>query len=193
MGEKESILDNIETHKDFILVSVNPNFYPVSVIYSAAYAMLDKAHVIIDGDPKSEVLVELRPKKKEEITEKDLKELGYMFNDELINYSIYTIQATRTKRIREALIESALRGNIRGPMEPPGVRGDTSPQIPLRFPQPRFNQPYTNIKKPQPGPRDDMPDPLGIRKVKIPEDDDIPDPKGIMKNNIRKDECGCDS
>ena len=186
MAEKDSILDNIETHEDFIQVSVNPNFYPVSVIYSAAYAMLDKAHVIIDGDPKSEVLVELRPKDKEEMTAKGMKELGYIFNDELINYSIYTIQATRTKRIREALIESALRGNVQGPVEPPIARRNIPPSIPQRFPQP--NPPPPNPDPPPKLPSDDFKDPLGIRQVKIPEEDEIPDPKGIMRDNIKKDD-----
>ncbi len=190
MGEKESILDNIEIHKNFLVISVNPKFYPVSVIYSAAYAMLDKVHVIIDGDPNSEVLVELRPKADGEISEKNLKEIGYNFNDELINYSIYTIQATRTKRIREALMESALRGNVRGPEPPrkgpePPRRGPGPPQpMPQRFPQPSGPGPGG----PGPRPTDNVPDPMGIRKVQVPEEDRVADPKGIMKDNTRRDD-----
>jgi len=109
MVEDESILNNIEVYKDFVLVSVNPKLYPLSVVYAAAYALLDKVHVIIDGNPETEILVELRAKDKGQ----DLKELGYLFNDELVNYSIYTVQATRNKKLRESIVEYALRGNLR--------------------------------------------------------------------------------
>jgi len=108
MSEEDSILDNIEIHKNFAIISINPKLYPLSVIYSAAYWLLDRVHVIIDGDPETEILVEIRPKDKKV----DLKEIGYEFNDELINYSVYTVQATRNKRLREMIVEKALMGNI---------------------------------------------------------------------------------
>ncbi|MFC2135185.1 hypothetical protein ACFLTH_11255 [Bacteroidota bacterium] len=115
MIEEESVLDNIEVHKNFAIISVNPKLYPLSVIYSASYWLLDKAHVIVDGDPDTEILIEIRPK----VKGTDLKELGYKFNDELINYSVYTVQATRNKRIRELIVENALQGNLRNaPKEP---------------------------------------------------------------------------
>lgn len=114
---ENSILDNIEVHNDFAIISINPKLYPLSVIYSAAYWILDKVHVIIDGDPETEILVEIRQKNKEEPL--DLKEVGYEFNDELINYSVYTVQATRNKRLREYIMENSLSGNtsqnIKGP------------------------------------------------------------------------------
>lgn len=116
MGDKnskpDSVLDNIEFHKDFAIVSVNPKLYPLSVIYSAAYWILDRAHVIIDGDPDTEVLVEIRKKKGKEV---ELKKLSYEFNDELINYSVYTVQATRNKDIRDMVVQNSLNGNMKGP------------------------------------------------------------------------------
>jgi His-Xaa-Ser system protein HxsD len=111
MTEEDSILDNIEIHKNFAIISVNPKMYPLSVIYSAAYWLLDRVHVLIDGDPETEVLVEIRPKKEQKV---DLKEIGYEFNDELINYSVYTVQATRNKKLREMIVENALAGNLKG-------------------------------------------------------------------------------
>ncbi|MBU0471413.1 MAG: His-Xaa-Ser system protein HxsD [Nanoarchaeota archaeon] len=115
MSEEDSILDNIEIHKDFAIISVNPKLYPLSVIYSAAYWLLDRVHVIIDGDPDTEILVEIRPKKELKV---DLKEIGYEFNDELINYSVYTVQATRNKKLREMIVENALAGNLRNSPPP---------------------------------------------------------------------------
>ena len=111
MTEEDSILDNIEIHKNFAIISVNPKMYPLSVIYSAAYWLLDRVHVLIDGDPETEVLVEIRPKKEQKV---DLKKIGYEFNDELINYSVYTVQATRNKKLREMIVENALAGNLKG-------------------------------------------------------------------------------
>jgi len=117
MIEEESILDNIEIHKNFAIISINPKLYPLSVIYSAAYWLLDRVHVIIDGDPDTEILIEIRPKDKE--SKVDLKEIGFEFNDELINYSVYTVQATRNKKLREMIVENALAGNLRtGPPNP---------------------------------------------------------------------------
>lgn len=138
MVEEDSILDNIEIHKNFAIISINPKLYPLSVIYSAAYWLLDRVHVIIDGDPDTEILVEIRPKK--DLKEIDLKEIGYEFNDELINYSVYTVQATRNKRLREVIIEHALAGNTKG-------QQSFNPR-----PQANLNQKQQcNIKTPQSG------------------------------------------
>lgn len=115
MSNEDSILDNIEVHKNFAIISVNPKLYPLSVIYSAAYWLLDKVHVIIDGDPETEILIEIRPKDKDVAV--DLKEVGYFFNDELINYAVYTVQATRNKKLREMVMENALAGNLRNVSE----------------------------------------------------------------------------
>lgn len=132
MTDEDSVLDNIEIHKNFAIISVNPKLYPLSVIYSAAYWLLDRVHVIIDGDPDTEILIEIRPKDKDKKV--DIKEIGYEFNDELINYSVYTVQATRNKRMREMILENALAGNLRNqptPINPP--RPQPSQQLPRTF------------------------------------------------------------
>ncbi len=137
---ENSILDNIEIHKDFAIISVNPKLYPLSVIYSAAYWLLDRVHIIVDGDPETEILIEIRPKKDEEL---DLKEIGYEFNDELINYSVYTVQATRNQKLRERIIDNAL-ANIEpvktGNMNQGNVRCDVPNQNQAPDPT-RFNRP----------------------------------------------------
>lgn len=89
-------------------VMVNTKLYPPEVIYSAAYVFLDKAHFLFDGDPKKEVVVTVKPKEKS----LDLKRLCLDFNNELINYSVYVIQAARKQAIREAIIKRALATNI---------------------------------------------------------------------------------
>ena len=86
-----------------VIISINPKIFPLEVIYSAAYMLLDRAHIIIDGNPKKKILVQLKAKKKD-----DLTKLAYEFNDELINYSVYVVQAARTSGIRQAIVQRAL-------------------------------------------------------------------------------------
>ena len=48
--------------KDSVKVSVDTKIYPLDVIYSSAYVFLDKAYILLDGNPEEVVVVELRPK-----------------------------------------------------------------------------------------------------------------------------------
>ena len=97
---------NMEIHKDLILLSINPKIYPLDVVYSAAYALLDKAYIILDGDPEEEIIVEIRPKAKI-----PLKKLGDGFNQELINYAVYKKQSEKNALIRQTIIQRALLTN----------------------------------------------------------------------------------
>jgi len=86
-----------------VLIAVNPKIYPLEVIYSAAYMFLDRAYVVIDGDPEAEVVVQLKAKGKE-----DLEKMAFEFQNELVNYAVYVVQAARTSEIRKAIVEKAL-------------------------------------------------------------------------------------
>ena len=101
--------DNIKVHKegDRILVSVKTGIYPLDIIFSAAYVFLDRAYVIIDGDPEREITVELKPKD----GKTDLEKLGGEFGNELLNYSVYKIQSEKNSAIRQAIIQRALMTN----------------------------------------------------------------------------------
>lgn len=95
----ENGFENIEVKDDRVVVSVNPKIYSLEVIQSAAYVFLDKVYVIVDGDPESEIFVELRPKENT-----DLEKLGLEFNNELVNYAVYDIQSKRNKEVRDAIV-----------------------------------------------------------------------------------------
>lgn len=99
---------NLELNKkeNRVLVSINPKIYPLDVIYSAAYVFLDKAYVLLDGNPKEKVTVELKPKEKH-----DLEKLGREFNNELLNYAQYKKQAKLNAPIRQILLQRALITN----------------------------------------------------------------------------------
>jgi hypothetical protein len=58
-------MENFEIDKESnsVVVSVNPKIFPLEVIYSAAYVFLDRAYIMIDGDPQEDILVQLKTKK----------------------------------------------------------------------------------------------------------------------------------
>ena len=95
-------------NKEHVLVSVNPKIYSLDVVQAAAYVLMDRAYIVIDGDPKEKILVELKPSNKKE----DLEKLGRDFNNELINYAVYKVQSERTKEIRETIVKRALLTNL---------------------------------------------------------------------------------
>ena len=100
---KIKMIDNIEIHKNKIVVSVNPIFYNLDVVYSSLYNFLDGCYCKVNGDPVEEILVELKPKKKT-----DLERLGREFNNELINYSAVEIRGIKTKDMRLEIVKRAL-------------------------------------------------------------------------------------
>lgn len=99
-------MDNIKIEKDSVVLIINPKIYPLSTIYSASYVFLDRAYVLLDGNPEKEVIVKLKPKQKQ-----DLKKLGMEFFNELINYADYQKRAEQTKNIRETILQRALLTN----------------------------------------------------------------------------------
>ena len=62
----------------------HPNIYSLSIVKKAALAMIKKACVILDGDPKREILVEIRKEtinqKANEIKKKELQRLAEEFS-----------------------------------------------------------------------------------------------------------------
>jgi|TARA_Y100000310_G_scaffold22431_1_gene21521 His-Xaa-Ser system protein HxsD len=98
--------DNINIVGDSVLLNINPELYNLETIYSAAYVFLDRAYIILGGDPKKEIIVKLKPK-----NNTDLEKLGGDFFNELINYSDYQKRSEKTKKIREAIMQRALITN----------------------------------------------------------------------------------
>ena len=70
-------LGNIQFGKDYVLFSINPQIYSLEAVKKAALEFTKKACVIIDGDPKTELLVELRGNQ-------DLKKIAEQFNTLLL-------------------------------------------------------------------------------------------------------------
>ena len=100
---KIRMVDNLELHPDKVLVSVNPKFYNLDVVYSSLYNFLEDCYCKVNGDPDEEIMVELKPKKKG-----DMEKLGREFNNELVCYASIEIRGLKTKDMRLEIVKRAL-------------------------------------------------------------------------------------
>lgn len=100
---------NWEVKENKAFVSVNPSLFPVEVVYSAAYCLIDKAYLVIDGDPDEEVEISITVK---EDNDADPEELAKEFNNQLLNYGVYVTQAARNQSLRESIVQKALNTNL---------------------------------------------------------------------------------
>jgi len=98
----------INEKENKIVVSINPKLYPLEAIHGAAYVFLDRAYIYLDGDPKSEILISIKGKKK--VTKKSLIEMGNEFLNELLNYSLRYSISKSNKKIREYILGACLFG-----------------------------------------------------------------------------------
>ncbi|MBN2422227.1 hypothetical protein JXB41_03285 [Candidatus Woesearchaeota archaeon] len=114
-------IDNLELHDEegYVAVSVNPVFYPLDIVYSACYIFLDRAYILLGGDPEEEIIVELRPKNPQ-----DIESLGRDFNNELLNYAVFSINSEKTRPVKEAIVSKALATNLIDEFEEPGSDDD---------------------------------------------------------------------
>ena len=102
--------ESIELHpeRNFALVSVNPKIYSLGVVFSAAYVLLEKAFVVIDGNPDEQVIVSLRPKKG-----RGIRAIADEFNEQLVNFAVNFDQSGRTRALREEFVKQAFLAHSR--------------------------------------------------------------------------------
>jgi His-Xaa-Ser system protein HxsD len=101
-------VSNLRVHEGCCMVHVNARIFPKEVVYCAAYAFLDRAYVVLDGDPSIQIIVELHPK----VEGKDVTALGLEFNNELLNFAVYKVQSGRNSRIKEPILKQAFDSTI---------------------------------------------------------------------------------
>jgi His-Xaa-Ser system protein HxsD len=89
------------------LLKLNPEIYPLEIIFSAAYIMIDKAFIILDESPNKEILVEITRKDKKQ----DIKKLIEEFNEELLNYLTYKTQSKKNAKLREYILQRLIITN----------------------------------------------------------------------------------
>ena len=90
-------------------IKLNPKIYPLEVIYSAAYVLLDKAFISFDGDPEKEVIVNIKPRESQ-----NPDQIADEFQNELVNYLEYRVNYQRNKDIRDMILQRAILTNDPG-------------------------------------------------------------------------------
>ena len=90
--------------KGWVKLTVNPTVYPLSTIYSAGYAFLDKAYIYIDKINSSKLAVWVFPKDKKA----KLNNLGMDFYNELLNYAHYFTSLKANADTLKILMQKAL-------------------------------------------------------------------------------------
>jgi His-Xaa-Ser system protein HxsD len=85
------------------VLKINPGIYSLRVIYSCANVFLDSAYIFLDGDPKKEIIVRIKAKEG-----KSSKRIADEFLNELLSASLRYQISTENRKIREAIVGSAL-------------------------------------------------------------------------------------
>ena len=101
--------NNIKINEDTVILNINPKLYSLETVYSAAYVFLDRAYILLDGDPKEKIVVKLKPKKEENLE----KDKGYSTAEDPNIDSIgaicrvtglgYLVQIAYSKKLEEEL------------------------------------------------------------------------------------------
>jgi len=86
------------------VINLNPQIYPLDVIYAAAYVLLDRSYIFIDGNPNKVVKITLTPKEKKD----DADNLAQEFNNLLITYAFYNKQSKKNSALRQIMMQAAL-------------------------------------------------------------------------------------
>ncbi|MBR9679764.1 MAG: hypothetical protein GOU99_01795 [Candidatus Altiarchaeota archaeon] len=85
-----------------VVVKINVKVFPIDLIYSAAYSIMDRAYVILDGSPEDTIYAILKPR----TFKGELAELGRIFYDDLVASAFQTVQLVRNRDLRNALLQS---------------------------------------------------------------------------------------
>jgi len=94
-AESSKIIGNFDINKEEnkVVLFINPKIFPVPVINKTASKFKDDVWVTMDGNPNEELLVELKPKK-----EQDLELLARQFNNKLLEFSTEGIQVNENNK-----------------------------------------------------------------------------------------------
>jgi len=101
-------MNNLNTKKEGgnFKINLNPQLYPLDVIYTAAYVFTDRAYISLEGDKDKEIIINIMPKENE-----DGEKLALEFNNELINYTEYKTNFENNKEIRNLILQRAIITN----------------------------------------------------------------------------------
>lgn len=101
MLDRKQILKN---GKGWVKLTVDTKVYPLSTVYSAGYAFLDKAYIYIDKVNSNKLAIWIFPKDKKA----KLNNLGMDFYNELLNYAHYFTSLKANADTLKILMQKAL-------------------------------------------------------------------------------------
>ena len=99
-GKKQILIKG----KSWVKLTLNPGVYPLSTVYSAGYAFLDKAYIYIDKENSGKLAIWIFPKDKKA----KLNNLGMDFYNELLNYAHYFTSLKANADTLKILMQKAL-------------------------------------------------------------------------------------
>jgi len=89
-------------------IILDTNIYSLRSILSATFVFLDDYYIFLDQAEEGKIAVQIKSKEKEA----DLKKAVDDFKNELINTSLRLKISKENKKIREAIVSSALYGRV---------------------------------------------------------------------------------
>jgi len=104
------------------VLRINPDIYPLRVVYSCAYVFLDKAYIFLDGDPRKEILIRIKAK-----NGKGAHTIAEEFLNELLSASLRYQISRENKKLRERIVGAALISVSRAPLQPLDKSASHSP------------------------------------------------------------------
>lgn len=93
-----------------VVFYLDTKIYSLETIYSATSSFLDRAYVLLDGDPAKEIAVSL--KGKTALDKKQLEVLSGEFYNELLNCLLRSEVVKNNQKIREYIVASALVSSL---------------------------------------------------------------------------------
>lgn len=100
----------IDVSKNQVLITADPNIYPLEAIYGAAYVFLNRAYVFLEKNKEEKILISMKARQK--MNRKQLGDLSGEFNNELLSYSLRNEISKNNKKIREYIVGRALIGAL---------------------------------------------------------------------------------
>lgn len=104
----EEVKIEIKEDEEAAYALVDSRIYSLEAVYDAAYNFLDKAYILLEGDPED--VIKVRLKSKEDSNEETLEKLANEFFNELINTGLRREISQKNQNIREYMVSAALIG-----------------------------------------------------------------------------------
>lgn len=93
----------MKMEKSWTQIVLDPQIFPVTIVLNAAYMLLNRFSIRIEGDPESAIMVRLRP-----MDPHSTEDSEYILNRALVRTSINAYQMARTAEMRHYFLKASL-------------------------------------------------------------------------------------